>query len=146
MNAPLLFLRLVTGGVFIFSGWQKLMAPIEEFRAVILEYRFFPQAIAETAAAIVPWMELGTGVLVVLGICTRWSGAVLALLLSSFIFLLVRSQILGFSILECGCFGSGLTLSPKQAILFDSCLLMCCLMLIRKGAGRWSLDHWFNRA
>ena len=137
--------RLILGAVFIYSGWQKLMGPVEEFRAVILQYAIFPKPFVPWIAFSVPWLELIFGTFVVLGFVTRKSAVALACFLAVFITLLARSLMLHLSIMECGCFGSGFLLRPKDAILLDVGLLIFAIIVIRRKSYAWSLDALLNK-
>ena len=140
-----LVLRVLLGGVFTYSGWLKLMSPIEEFRMAVTQYAFLPKPLVMPAVFMVPWLELVFGTFVLLGFMTRKASAVLACFLSAFILLLARSLWLGLAVRECGCFGSALLLAPKQAILLDAALLLSALLVVRRGARSLSLDGWLNR-
>lgn len=145
MRIVMLIARVILGAVFIYSGWQKLMGPVEEFRAVILQYAIFPKPFVPWIALLVPWLELIFGTFVVLGFMTRKSAVALACFLAVFITLLVRSLMLHLSIMECGCFGSGFLLRPRDAILLDVGLLIFAILVIRCKSDPWSLDARLNK-
>jgi len=73
--------------------------------------------------------ELGAGILIVLGLFTRWSALALA----------------GFSILSAFLFHSGSS-DQMQQIMFDKNLAIAggFLFLVANGAGKISLDHRFG--
>ena len=142
----LIFIRVFVGGVFIYSGWNKLMAPLENFMAVLQGYQFLPLSLILPVAFLVPWLEFIFGVFLALGFLTRSSSAVLGAFLMVFVLLLARSLWLGLPIHECGCFGGGISLSPKQAIALDSGLLLAALILMGKGKSLLlSLDRRLNQ-
>lgn len=145
MKIVALIFRVILGGVFIYSGWQKLMSPIEEFRAVIVQYAFLPKPVIPWAAFLVPWLELIFGTFLLLGFMARKSAAVLGYFLAVFIGLLVRSLWLHLEIAECGCFGSGFLLAPKDALLLDACLFLIAWALFRRKNHYLSLDELLNR-
>jgi uncharacterized membrane protein YphA (DoxX/SURF4 family) len=146
MSLILVLIRLFVGGIFVYSGWHKLMAPVENFMAVLQGYQFLPFSLVPIFAFLVPWMEFIMGSFLVLGFMTRTSSAVLGVFLMVFIALLARSLWLHLPIHECGCFGAGITLSPQQAIALDSGLLSGALILMVKGRWlRFSLDRWLNK-
>jgi uncharacterized membrane protein YphA (DoxX/SURF4 family) len=146
MSFVLILLRFFIGGVFVYSGWNKLIAPIENFIAVLQAYQFLPSDLMFPTAFLVPWIEFIFGAFLLLGFMTRTSSAVLGLFLIVFVSLLARSLWLGLPIHECGCFGGGITLSPKQAIALDSGLLLGALILVGKGKSLlFSLDRRLNK-
>ena len=146
MSSVLILIRLLVGGVFIYSGWHKLMAPLENFMAVLEGYQFLPSSLVSAVAFLVPWLEFIVGVFLALGFMTRASSAVLSAFVVVFISLLTRSLWLHLPIHECGCFGGAISLSPKQAIALDSGLLLATLILARNGKSiLFSLDQWLNK-
>lgn len=74
-NWTLLVVRLILGGIFIVAGWAKVadMASTVGFFATL--------GIPAFLAYVVGYLELIGGILLVLGICTEKSAAVLALIM-----------------------------------------------------------------
>src|SRR3989338_3567308 len=135
------FMRLLEGGVFIYSGWEKLMVPVENFMAVIDQYRFLSESLARPVSRVVPWLELVFGTFLLLVFMTRVSAAVLTGLLGVFVALLGRAIVLGLSIADCGCFGSGIKLTPHHALLLDTALVLCSAFVFRHAPRVLSLDR-----
>ncbi len=141
----LLVLRLFLGGVFVYAGWGKLMAPIENFVAVIEAYQFLKPPFTWLVGNIVPWLELIFGMFLTLGFLTRTSAASLTVFLLVFILLLLRSILLHLPISECGCFGAGITLAPWQALILDAGLLIISLIMIWSRPRLLSLDEKLHK-
>jgi hypothetical protein len=57
---------LSLGGLFVYAGVQKHLAPYE-FAEAILVYQLLPQALVGLTAAVLPWLELTTGALLIVG-------------------------------------------------------------------------------
>lgn len=127
---PLFLIRIFLGGVFFYSGFSKLIDPVENFSAVITSYQVLPAGWVWPVAFFLPWLELIFGTFLVLGFLTRASAAFLAALSGTFIVLLSRSMILKLPITECGCFGAGIVLAPWQALVLDTGLFLMALILI----------------
>ena len=110
--APLIvfILRVAAGFVFAFSGWHKLIRPVEEFHYVIEQYQILSLALAGMIANILPWGELVFGFFLILGFLRRASAVVLAALASGFIFFLSSVILRHVPLSDCGCFGAGLHL------------------------------------
>ncbi len=121
------------------------MSPVEEFRAMIVQYAFLPKPVVPWAAFLMPWLELIFGTFVLLGFMTRKSTAVLGCFSAVFIGLLVRALVLHLEIAECGCFGSGFLLAPKDALLLDACLFLIAWTVFRRKNHYLSLDKWLNK-
>jgi len=140
MALLLLIMRLILGAVFVYSGFSKLIAPLENFTAVIEGYRFLNPQFIWPIAFFLPWLELILGTFLFTGFLTRLSAALLGLFSAVFVTLLARSIVLKLSITECGCFGAGISLAPKQALLLDSGLLLMALCLSIFSSSLFSLD------
>ena len=117
------------------------MVPVENFMAVIDQYRFLSESLARPVSRVVPWLELVFGTFLLLGFMTRVSAAVLTGLLGVFVALLGRAIVLGLSIADCGCFGSGIKLTPHHALLLDTALVLCSAFVFRHAPRVLSLDR-----
>ena len=137
----LFILRLFLGGVFVYAGWGKLMAPVENFVAVIEGYQFLKPPCTWIIGNVVPWLELIFGMFLVVGFLTRASAVLFTFFLLVFISLLLRSILLHLPISECGCFGSGIVLAPWQALILDAGLLIISLIVIWSRPRFLSLDE-----
>ena len=141
----LLLMRIFLGGVFMYAGWEKLMAPVENFAAVIGAYQFLKPPFIMLAAYLVPWIELVSGAFLVLGFLTRTSATSISIFLMLFIGLLLRSLLLHLPVSECGCFGTGITLAPWQALVLDMGLLLISIIIIFSPPQLYSLDRRLHR-
>ncbi len=66
LGAGTTLLGLGLGAVFFYAGLQKHLAPFQ-FAEAVMGYRLLPQALVGVVAAVVPWVELITGFLLVVG-------------------------------------------------------------------------------
>lgn len=94
-------LRWVLGGIFIYSGSSKLLAP-KTFAVLIEAYGLLPDGLLLPVAVILPLMEVvaGAGLLVDL----RGSLGMITALLVLFIVILAYGIHMGLDV-DCGCFG-----------------------------------------
>ncbi|MBU9888906.1 MAG: DoxX family membrane protein [Candidatus Omnitrophica bacterium] len=119
----ILFLgRLFLGLVFAFSGYTKLIVPVENFRGAIAAYAVIPSVLIPLIAHAVPWMEFIFGAFLVVGYLPRVSAAMLAGLSWSFVLLIFYTWIATGTLPEdCGCFGEGslIHLKPHEVVLLD---------------------------
>lgn len=101
-------IRLLLGGIFIWAWYTKL-GPANGpsvFASSILAYKLpLPDHLIQVATFGVPYTELVASILLILGLFTRASAAVIAGLLATFIGLQVSALARGLDI-HCGCFGS----------------------------------------
>jgi uncharacterized membrane protein YphA (DoxX/SURF4 family) len=111
----MLVARIVLGAVFVYAAYVKLRDPWQLFAMSINSYEVLPLAMAETAAHVIPWVELALGLMVIFGIWLRISGTILSLVLLTFFTLMVRAYAKGMQI-NCGCFGPGEAISCKTLL------------------------------
>ena len=100
------------GAVFIYASWDKIAKP-GEFARIVYHYQLIgpSQALgyvpANLLAVTLPWIELLTGALLVVGLWRREAAAVAALMLVSFIVAVSWALANGIDIANCGCFTVG---------------------------------------
>jgi uncharacterized membrane protein YphA (DoxX/SURF4 family) len=104
-------IRIVLAGVLIYAGAVKIFEP-HAARDAILAYRIFPPSVAPVLGYALPALEIGLGLLLLLGLFVRIAGLLSALLMIGFIFGIASVWIRGYSI-DCGCFGGGGDISPE---------------------------------
>ena len=97
--------RLVVGGVWVYAGLLKLPNPESSVTAV-RAYQLLPTGMADTVGRVLPMLEVVLGVCLILGLLTRFSGALSALLQVAFIVGIISVWSRGIAI-NCGCFGDG---------------------------------------
>lgn len=131
--------RLVLGVAFIVLGYNKVQNP-SDFLKVIREYHMVPlepPVLMNSMAALLPWMEIAWGLLLVLGIGLR--GTALVVLASLVVFsLAILNRALGVSAAEsipfcevkfdCGC-GTGVQfvchkLPENVGLILCSCVVL----------------------
>lgn len=140
--------RLIVGGVWILAGGLKLADPYESVQAV-RAYDLLPEAIVPTVGHLLPILEIVIGVLLVVGLLTRASAAVSALLFIAFIIGIASVWARGIEI-ECGCFGGGGAKEGAAAaypfeIARDLALLLASLYLVWSRSTRLALDAFLFR-
>ncbi len=100
------------GAVFVYASWDKIAQP-GEFARIVYHYQLIgpSQALgyvpANLLAVTLPWIELLTGALLVMGLWRREAAAVAALMLVSFIVAVSWALASGIDIANCGCFTVG---------------------------------------
>ena len=102
-KGPLVILcRLVLGGVFIYASLDKIAHPAE-FAKAIGNYHVLPFGLENLLALFLPWLELLTGILLIVGIMV--DGATILIISMNIVFIFAISQALARGIsIECGCF------------------------------------------
>ncbi|MFZ5451813.1 MAG: MauE/DoxX family redox-associated membrane protein [Thermodesulfobacteriota bacterium] len=94
-------LGMVLGGLFFYAGLQKHYQ-VYEFAEAVLAYRIGPGWLAGVAAAVLPWVELIAGGLLVAGFKRRSCLLIIALLMASFLVIMLVTLARGLDI-DCGC-------------------------------------------
>ena len=97
--------RLILGGVLLAAGWIKAMSP-SEAQSSVRVYEILPTSLANTFGLILPWLEIGGALLLILGIWVKWSGIGAGALMALFIVAIASAWIRKLPI-NCGCFGNG---------------------------------------
>jgi uncharacterized membrane protein YphA (DoxX/SURF4 family) len=100
----LLLLRLVLALIFIFAAIEKIALP-ENFSVSISNYKLLPAEFINILAIIIPWIELVSGLLLLLGISVKENSAIITCFLIVFTIAIIISLFRGLNI-DCGCFGT----------------------------------------
>ena len=94
-------LGMALGGLFFYAGLQKHYHPYE-FAEAVLAYRLGPMWLAGAAAAVLPWVELTAGALLMAGFKRRACLLLLSFLIASFLVVMAVTMARGLKI-DCGC-------------------------------------------
>jgi len=106
LSHPLLIalLRVALGAVFIVASLDKIQNP-EAFATTIANYRLLPYKSINGIAIVLPWLEVITGVLLVLGVWVRANTTIVWGLLLAFSIAICQALARGLDI-SCGCFST----------------------------------------
>lgn len=108
MNALLpwigLALRAYVGGYFIMAAVPKIIEPLA-FATSIAHYGILPTWAVNASALVLPWLEIITGTLLVIGYKVRLNAIFTGAMLVIFTSAVAYAVVLGLKI-DCGCFGS----------------------------------------
>lgn len=144
-SIPMLVLRLILGGIFVFAAAVKLQDP-QGVADTILGFELgIPDHLVLLGAYVVPWAEMLIGVALVVGLWTRAAALLYALTMAAFIAAIISVIQRGMS-LECQCLGrfklycSGPLGTCK--VVENSILLGGALIIFVLGAGGFSLDRF----
>jgi len=135
--------RLLLGGVLLLAGYLKAKSPSEAQMAV-RAYKLIPVAIANIFGLTLPWLEIGAGILLVVGVAVRYSAVFGGALMLLFVGAISQAWARGLTI-DCGCFGGGGQVAAGQTkylqeILRDLGLTAIAVFLYLKPHGKFSLD------
>lgn len=97
-------LRLLLGSFFIYASLGKIAHP-DQFAKAIANYRLVPYTLLNLGAVILPWIELITGLFLIIRFKSHASVIVIGLLLVMFEVMILINMYRGVQI-SCGCFDS----------------------------------------
>ena len=138
-----LLARLVLGGVLIAAGALKAGNPAHAAMAV-RAYQVLPVTLANILGYALPWVEMGAGLALVIGVAVKATAIIGGGLMVVFIVAIAQAWARGLSI-DCGCFGGGGAVAPghtayAQEILRDTGLTALAVYLFRFPHGKFGLD------
>ncbi len=96
--------RLYLGFVFLMACFHKLLHP-DVFALDVATYQFLPLWAINGFALVLPWVELLTGIMLVIGFRVRAASLLVALMMVSFLISLLWALQLDLD-MSCGCFAS----------------------------------------
>ena len=128
--------RWILGITFIYASYYKIMSPTD-FAKMVYGYNLFPEVLINLIAIVLPFVELISGLSLLLGIYPRSAALIINGLLLAFIFILTINIIRGHEF-DCGCFSAGKAGSPKMMVERDLIYLIMGLQVfwfngVRKG-------------
>jgi uncharacterized membrane protein YphA (DoxX/SURF4 family) len=138
-----LLARLILGGVLLVAGALKV-GNLQKSAMAVRAYELLPTAIANFLGYVLPWLEIGLGLLLILGVAVSISGLFGAIIMFAFIIAIAQAWARGLSI-DCGCFGGGGPVDPSQTkylseIIRDIGLFGLGIFLYYFPKGRFALD------
>ncbi len=99
-----LLARLYLGFVFIMACLHKISEPAT-FALDVATYQFLPLPLINIFALVMPWLELLTGAMIVLGLRTRAAALLIAGMMVAFMVALGWALAQGLD-MSCGCFAA----------------------------------------
>ncbi len=135
--------RLVLGGVLFIAGYLKVGTP-DKSQMAVRAYEVLPISLANLIGLLLPYVEIGIGLLLILGVYTRISAALGGAIMVIFIVAIVQAWARGLTI-DCGCFGGGGQVAASETkylseIIRDTGLVLLALYLIRYPKTKFSID------
>ncbi len=141
--------RLGLAAVWLVSGGLKALDPDQTYVAV-RAYDVLPAGAVGPVAAVLPWIEIALGTLLLLGIGTRVVAVLSAILLTVFIAGVTQAWARGLSI-DCGCFGGGGAVAPGETayleeLVRDTGFIALAVWLIVRPRTLFALDSRLDGA
>jgi len=138
-----LLARLILGGVLFAAGALKI-GSLQKSAMAVRAYDLLPVSLANFLGYTLPWIEIGVGLLLIVGVAVRISGLIGAFTMLAFIIAIAQAWARGLSI-DCGCFGGGGAIDPEDTkylseIIRDIGLMILGIYLYFYPKGRFSVD------
>ena len=128
--------RLVLGVVFVYASLDKIGHPAD-FARIVYNYHFLPGSVINVFAIILPWVELLTGMALILGLFVESAALIIGTVLVVFIIALSSAVIRDLDI-SCGCFS---TKPSSEKVVWDTIirdlLLLILVVQVYYGYGGW---------
>jgi putative oxidoreductase len=142
-------LEVLLGGLFVYAGLLKCLHPYE-FAEVVQAYRLLPESLVGAVAAVLPWVEMGGGLFLALGLKRRSALLLLAALLAVFLAVILITMGRGLKI-DCGCglffqrqVGPVVVLEDAGFLLWAGGLYWWELLRFKRGGGMASAEASFR--
>lgn len=137
-------MRLGLGAVLCYAAALKIADP-QQAALAVQAYQILPAQAAEMVGYGLPLIELGLGVLLVLGLGTRLAALGAGALMTAFVVGVASAWARGLSI-DCGCFGGGGAVPEGEAtywpvLLRDGLFVLMAAWLVAFPASKWALDR-----
>ncbi len=140
-----LVLRVVLGAIFIIAGASKV-GNANMFAAQIAGFRILPQIVIAPLALGLPFLEILLGGYLILGLFTRTSAWVAAVLLALFDAAIASAVVRGMTV-SCGCFGpNDATVTTWSEVARDAVFVLLAVIVALRPPGALALDRRIGNA
>jgi len=138
----LLLTRLVLGGLFVFAGVMKAQ-DVQSFAEAVDAFRIVPAAWAPWLAFLIPWVEMVSGAILILGLMSRASALVIFVMLLGFIGGMLSVMIRDVDV-DCSCFGDyfGDSKVGWPTVVRNLVFLGLAAPLVVRGGGLFAIDEY----
>ena len=138
-----LIARLVLGGVLLAAGGLKI-GNLQKSAMSVRAYELLPVDLANFLGYVLPWIEIGMGLLLIVGVAVSIVGLLGALTMFAFVIAIAQAWARGLSI-DCGCFGGGGQVDPEDTkylstILRDIGFLLLGVYLYYFPKGKFGIE------
>lgn len=97
--------RIIFGSVLLVAGGLKITDPYGSATSV-RAYQILPVHIANFLGFVLPFIEVGLGIFLIIGIWVKYVSILSSAIMVIFVIAIAQAWIRGIS-LDCGCFGKG---------------------------------------
>ncbi len=136
--------RILLGAIFIYAGVSKILEP-DQFAQAVINYRIMPLVSVNLFAIVLPWLELVSGIFLLVGLFSGGSIVMVTVLMALFLGAIGSTWLRGLDI-TCGCFSADG--AHKITLLYfirDLLLFTLSLQVLFYDRGILSLDRLLKR-
>jgi putative oxidoreductase len=145
IDHAVLVLRLVLGAIFLIAGAAKI-GHASYFAAQIAGFRLLPGVVIAPMALILPFLEVMLGGYLVLGLFTRASAWIAAVMLALFDLAIASAVVRGMAV-NCGCFGpNDATVTTWAEVARDALFVLLAIVVALRAPGTLALDRRIGNA
>ena len=139
-----LIARLILGGVLLAAVGLKI-GNLQKSAMSVRAYELLPVGLANFFGYVLPWIEIGMGLLLIAGVAVSIVGLLGALTMFAFVVAIAQAWARGLSI-DCGCFGGGGQVDPEDTkylstILRDIGFLLLGVYLYYFPKGKFGIEE-----
>jgi putative oxidoreductase len=122
--------RILLGAIFIYAALLKIADPVA-FAGSVAAYKILPYFASYLTAAVLPFVELSCGLLLVCGYRVRGGALIIGAMNLVFMIALSTAILRGLDI-DCGCFKQGgAKTTPWTALLRDAVFLAMTVFVLK---------------
>jgi uncharacterized membrane protein YphA (DoxX/SURF4 family) len=138
-----LSVRALPGGLFLWAGLAKV-SDRQEVILAVNAYDVLPEGLVRPVAAVLPWLEIAVGLLLLAGLFVRFAGIATVALGVLFLAGMAQAKARGLAI-DCGCLGGGGAGDGVSwwDIVRDVPIALCGAYLAVRPTGPLQLDNRF---
>jgi len=130
-------------GVLLAAGGLKI-GNLQKSAMSVRAYELLPVDLANFLGYVLPWIEIGMGLLLIAGVAVSIVGLLGALTMFAFVIAIAQAWARGLSI-DCGCFGGGGQVDPEDTkylstILRDIGFLLLGVYLYYFPKGKFGIE------
>jgi uncharacterized membrane protein YphA (DoxX/SURF4 family) len=136
--------RILLGGIFIYASLSKILNP-DQFAQAVMNYRIVPLVSVNLFAIVLPWLELVSGIFLLVGLFSGGSIAMITLLMALFLGAIGSALLRGLDI-SCGCFSTdGVYKITILYFIRDLLLFALALQVLFYDRGILSVDTFLRK-
>jgi len=129
--------RVILGSVLIIAGWDKITDPATFARAID-NYHILPYGLENSAAIVLPWLEVILGISIIIGFMVDGASGLSLGLMIMFITAIIIAILRGYNI-ECGCGLRPGEMVGVGKVIEDLFYIVMCVLLIFRSEKRWEI-------